>query len=133
MKQGDVATQDEAVILPANFIGQFDHDVSVDSAQGVTGIGFRPSSVIFLANVNTGGGNASIGFGNLTQDKCIMNVNEQTPDAWSRATVSAFVMLGAAAENSFTVTSLDIDGFTVTWSKSGTPTGTARTMFMAFK
>jgi len=31
------------------------------------------------------------------------------------------------------VTSMDIDGFTINWTKSVTPTGTATIMFIAFK
>lgn len=134
MKQGDVTTQDESVILPVNFIGTFSRDNTLaNGTQGVTGIGFRPSSVIFLAVIFSTGA-VSIGFDNNGQHNVILNKHEEAADQWSAQGVFSISMFtGVAGANGADIVSMDVDGFTVTWSKTGSPTGTSSIFFMASK
>jgi len=86
------------------------------------GVGFKPRAVICLAGA--GGGNhhsASIGFGdeNLAEG-CLYHINDSAE--WHTTTV--FIYLGIVAGNSQSavVKTLDADGFTLTWTESGTGT-----------
>jgi hypothetical protein len=127
---GDVTIQDEAVILPSAKVVLFSRDTTVASGtQAITGVGFRPSSVIFLAHQD-GVDEASWGVDDgVTPRSFGDNVGTyQSQGSFSLADIEsgANVYVGR-------VTSFDVDGFTVTWTKQNTPTGTFTCNALCFK
>jgi hypothetical protein len=116
-------------------VGNFQRDVSLaGSNQAVTGLGFKPKAVILLANI-AATARASIGF---THDpsvaNSIYNNHGQTADTWNTDTGNLVHLKQSGTDFATAfLASLDSDGFTVTWTKTGSPTGTATVSYLAFR
>ena len=96
-----------------------------------TGVGFTPKSIIFLGSINgtaTGGAIGLAGSG-ITQDGMTIVVNGALNfGAWANATTACFSINNGAGGTDQTakVKTFDADGFTITWTKNGSPTGTGQ-------
>ena len=134
---GDLTIQDAAKILPETFVSFFQRtNTDADGSQAVTGVGFTPSRVIFFANIaDTGSVSLTVnGFLSASiVSQGVRNLHEETADDWTGTTVSVSMVTTTATENNATLTSFDTDGFTVSWVKAGSPTGTTTIRFMAIK
>lgn len=113
------------------FMGQFTRDISSIGAQAITGVGFTPSKVFFIYHRNS-----EVEFGSGW-----MNSAAQRAHYWDSGTSNYYTTSSSAiaiAINDATTdakaayTSLDSDGFTVTWAKTGSPTGDAYINYIAF-
>ena len=135
MKQGDVTTQDEAVILPSSFSGIFTHDLSSTTPTVITSVGFKPSSIHFMAIEASAVGVFSLGYvdSSLNQttiyDKYVEIANTYTHNN----TGVILSLVGVSTQNAAVVASYDTNGFTLTWTKSGSPTGNVAVKFIAYK
>jgi hypothetical protein len=108
VRQGDTTFQDEAAILPGSFVGGFTRDsVAATGVVAITGVGFR------------------------TNQNCVYEVGS---GVYAHNSTSAFHYEPSSGNHQDgIVTSFDADGFTISWTKTGSPTGNARIKFMAFK
>jgi len=90
-------------------------DVTGDVAY--TGYGFRPLLVFFILSTSTMV--ASIGFANATptHHACIYN----TGAAWNASNDCVRSDNGAGARQQAYLKSMDADGFTLSWTKTGAP------------
>jgi len=88
-----------------------------------TGVGFQPRALIVFGTVMDSFG-ASWGMGDVTLAEMNLRQYNNTPtlDASNRF-ISFEQSLGVTGQEAFLDT-LDADGFTLTWAKIGTPTGT---------
>lgn len=96
-----------------------------------TGVGFKPSSVIAMFY---GPGTSTAGIGVFT-----------TNDAWGwgfngsavayQDSTSTIFSLSPASSQAFNATliSMDNDGFTLKWTKIGSPSGTSQLMFLCYR
>jgi hypothetical protein len=98
--------------------------------QAITGIGFTPSAVIMIANIDTSVVVCSFGFstgasatGGLTFPYSVGTTSESYLAYITISTGNAYCALK----------SFDGDGFTITWARTGNPTGTANLKFLCFK
>lgn len=91
-----------------------------------TSVGFKPKAIIFIAIVDAGP-LSSIGFDDATGHKSILM---QAADTWSYSTAYSIFISGTQKA---IVKSFDSDGFTLTWTKESSPTGTAQIMYLAFR
>ena len=110
------------------------YDVSTASGDvAITGVGFKPSSVIFLAQVpNTA--QVSIGFDTTGVHYSVYNNHGATATFWGKNDSQAITLL--ADGSNYTqgkLKSFDADGFTITWTKTGSPTGMAYIYYLAFR
>ena len=115
--------------------GSFTRDVSTASGtQAVTGVGFKPKAVIFIAGFTTPSGQTSIGFSDGTNHFDAYDNFGVLADTWGVIT-SQCISLVFTGVNSYTgvVSALGSDGFTITWTKGGTPTGTATIGYLALR
>jgi len=121
-------------------IGTFTRDISTaDGTQAVTGVGFQPTHIIFKGNVNAVAGGFSVGFddGTTRSTSGADGSNASTFIAGhSTADISILCrdvagVSGASYEGK--ASSLDSDGFTITWNKINSPTGSLVMYYMAFK
>lgn len=115
-------------------IGTFTRDISTASGnQAITGVGFKPSLVLFIAGVN-GTSRMSIGADNGTT---VGDVGDDYVDLANTyvatATHSIFLASAAAANATAKITTLDSDGFTLAWTKTGAAAGTASITYIAFR
>lgn len=112
-------------------VGSFTRDLSTASGtQAVTGVGFAPKVVKFESGRDGGGGN-EYGLDDGT-----------TSNSWGRTTAaSSFDLFSTqsighgeiGASYTGEITSLDSDGFTITWTKTGSPTGTLTVNYWALR
>lgn len=115
-------------------VGSFTRDISLgDGTQSVTGVGFKPSSVVFFATVN-GDTTASWGFGNSTTGGGYVVGQDHWGDPAQTSNQPIYVLTDSDPSYAYTSTTmtLDSDGFTVTWNVISAPTGTAIIAYMAF-
>lgn len=95
-----------------------------------TGAGFKPTCIICLAGIS-GATECSIGFSDAAVGSFVLGLQATTPNT-SPNGAQLIRLLDATAANDqvATLASYDADGFTLTWTKIGTPTGTATLYFL---
>ncbi|HBC94389.1 MAG TPA: hypothetical protein DCZ10_16190 [Pelotomaculum sp.] len=100
------------------------HDISVAGDQIINGVGFTPRAIIAFACV-AGTSAASMGI-HSGSSYSIVSDHVNIANAWSQGTGTLIELKPVAATIGYaTVKSIDSDGCTLTWEKSGSPTGTA--------
>lgn len=113
-------------------VGTFTRDTTLASGtQAVTGVGFLPKAVIFLANQSTTK-EMSVGIDDGTTNACIY----QTSTAGTfNLTTNSIVDDEASGSASYSgaITTLGADGFTITWTKVGSPSGTLTVYYLALR
>jgi hypothetical protein len=136
------AAEDFAVYDGANWVakggqekikvGSFTRDTSLASGtQAVTGVGFKPSAIQCHSGF---GNNDKVSTGMDDGTTAVSLSRHATPAYWQTSAGSSFRMTtGGADDYAGKVTSFDADGFTITWTKTGSPTGTASLRYMAFR
>ena len=134
MKQGDVTTQGEAVILPVIFSGLTTKDVSTSNDLVITGVGFRPRFVYLLLNIS-GTASASWGVTDVNGvDYTVFWNHEVVANAFSNSgRIGLLITPGVNQNTKVNLTSMDVDGFTLAFAPEGSPTGTAGVLFTCFK
>lgn len=115
-------------------IGLFSRDVSLASGdQSVTGVGFIPK-MIFLLGLGTNGTTDKVNLGIVDSDGNYSVSVLQSGGNWYNFTnrLLNFYYYGDSGKYTYAVLkSLDSDGFTLTWTKVGAPTGTANILYLA--
>lgn len=118
-------------------IGTFTRDTSIASGtQAITGIGFKPSHIIFLSSTAgslPSGAEVSIGFDNGTQRFSIFNFHNATANTWSYDTPPICLYQSASISYTGSIVTLDVSGFTINWTKIGLKTGTTTISYLAFR
>lgn len=121
-----------SVSSTSNFkIGTFTRDLTTASGtQAVTGVGFQATAVIFLLGL-VGADGASVGLSNGTIHSCIYEAG----DRFQANTSNALYYSNSAGSTLYAgvVSAFAADGFTVTWTKTGAPTGTATVTYLALR
>ena len=98
-----------------------------------TGIGFTPNAIIFFANRN---GTAVTSWGYTTgpgNNVCIFDDNGDSAATYAIAVDKCmYGEVGGGGNNQkAALSAFDGDGFTLSWIKTGSPTGTFASMFLA--
>ena len=101
---------------------------TADGTQAVTGVGFAPKAVMFMT-ANQAGLQFSIGFDDISTPKMIYS----TATTYTGNTKSCGVEISAGNSNFGYISATGADGFTITWAKTGSPTGTVNIIYIAFK
>ena len=111
----------------------FGRDISLVGEQIVSSVGFRPRFVLFIATIPGVAGNMSIGFGDLTTHVSLSDYHNRVANAYD-IVASEICFYGATGIYARAVISaFSENGFTLTWTKSGTPTGNANINAVCFK
>lgn len=114
--------------------GTFTRDISLASGtQSITGIGFKPESISFKSIIN---GNVfySDGYDTITDKTVIFKDSPITnPNTLQFATSRSIIIRTTGTPDQYlgNVQSFDNDGFTITWTKQNSPTGTATIIYKA--
>lgn len=104
-------------------------DVSDASGdESFTGVGFTPKVVIAFSALSAATEHAMLGIADSDLANYLLYLNGS---AWE-STVTKFLNLWVSSGNyqEAIIKSMDSDGFTVTWTKTGTPTGASRLNFL---
>lgn len=114
-------------------VGSFTRDTSTASGtQAVTGVGFQPKAIIFLASVSTST-RQSAGFSDGSGEGSLYNAYGLTVGAWNPVGLAIRMLTNGSDIYDGAVSALGSDGFTITWTKSGSPTGTATIYYLALR
>lgn len=102
------------------------HDMSVTGNVATTGVGFKPKALIVIATIHAAQNCFSVGFATDTSEACVALMNRTTPVWTANANVFLYIDRGSSSGTAANavVASIDADGFTLTWSKEGTPVET---------
>lgn len=112
-------------------VSSFSRDISTASgSQAITGVGFTPKAVIFFGAID-GTTITSFGFGNATGEKTVFQ--RGSAGGWFNSTGLTFQVNSTPDQSYATIASLDADGFTLTWTKQNSPTGTATINYLAIR
>lgn len=115
-------------------VGSFTRDMSVATGtQAVTGVGFQPRFIFGIASIAGGGTEMSIGFSNATTNGCAAWGHNVTANSWFRNGPFVVMYQTGAIFYVGSVQSLDSDGFTMSWTKTGAKTGTVTVDYVAFR
>jgi len=113
-------------------LGSTTYDVSTASGtQTITGLAFQPSLVIIFAGI-TNTNTASWGWDNTSSRFCSSNRGTVAQFAFNTDR-SLSLTVSSGNQQVGSVTSFTSDGFVITWTKTGSPTGTATIGYLAFK
>ena len=115
-------------------VGSFTRDTTLAAGtQAVTGVGFMPRTVIFLAAVDATF-RASIGVDDGTTAICLSNLSSVTVGATDYVGNASIALIESAGDNTTgAISAFGNDGFTVTWAKSGAPTSIATICYLALR
>lgn len=109
------------------------HTRLMDAASGdvaYTGYGFLPTALVALANVDSAYG-WSLGF--VGSDGVSYSIFESTAGVMSSYTRLLELRTASGVGQLGILKSYDADGFTITWTKAGSPTGTGYFAVLALK
>jgi hypothetical protein len=129
------ATAPEWGLFGAFKVGSFTRDENtVSGTQAITGVGFTPRAVIFFA-VDAGQSNmASWGFDTLTNHCVILDYTNVTAGRYTYDTGTS-ISVAVSSGNYYAgyVSAFGADGFTITWTRTGSPGGTLVVQYLAIK
>jgi len=124
---------DDQVTLSA--ARKFSRDRTLASGDvSYTGVGFQPTSIIIFGGVD-GTSVASWGMADVNKNNFCISLNASAKIDVSGFTYSLLVMLidAIGTYQQAILKSYDPDGFTLTWTKGGSPTGTAYLTAICFR
>lgn len=117
-------------------LGTFTRDVSQTTDQVITGVGFQPDFIEFMACINENTP-ASIGWDNCQASGhySLYDEDKYADDNYgiSEGSESIVIYTAQYVYGSAHVSAVGADGFTLDWSKQGSPTGTAKIVYKAIK
>ena len=109
----------------------FTRDMALASGtQAVTGVGFEPRFIIMLMTISGAvAGIASWGFSSgLGEDTATWDNHNSTADSYGTGTVFVKGQTSGGVHYAGSLLSFDSDGFTITWTRTGAPTGVLQMM-----
>lgn len=104
-------------------------DISLTTNQAITGIGFTPKAVYLMMTI--GGGSTSASSWGFTDGTTSASKHQDETGKMRVSAELGVIWITSTTINAFcTLSSFDADGFTLAWSKNGSPTGTATMDFI---
>ena len=104
--------------------------------QAISGVGFQPTAVLFLASVG-GAGMASIGFqdsdlaGDSLADRHLMVNDEWDVNVYNAKAIE--IVLASSVNYEGYISAYSSDGFTLTWAVRNSPSGTVKVRALCFR
>ena len=115
-------------------VGTFTYaTATATGTQAITGLGFKPVSIHVYANQANVAGRFSIGFALGTNEFSMRDSHEATADAFYPIATYIIAMGGSTNRTHAVINSMDTDGFTLGWTKNGSPTGDGTIQYLAFR
>lgn len=112
-------------------VGTFTYDLTTASGNTVvTGVGFQPKAILALAVVGATSKASFFGMSDGTSQGCIMDENPVASGTYDQNNSLIWILSGAGAYQIGSCTTFGSDGFTINWTKTGSPTGTARIYYL---
>lgn len=118
------------------YAGSFTRDLSLStSVVTITGVGFQPKALVLLSSGDTAMKLSSVGFADegIGTSGMYWDLTNARSTFISTPVVIAPVSITSGNYVLGTPSAYTSDGFTFTWVKVGSPTGTGRVTFLAFR
>ena len=114
------------------YLGSFSRTMSASSGDvSYTGVGFKPSVIIFLSvYINT---SSSIGFDDGSSSVVVLDYNYSGNPHTIESNKSVWLWPASGNHQLMRIKTMDADGFTGTWTKTGSPTGTGTVYYLAMR
>lgn len=113
-------------------VGSITRDLTaVTGSVATTGLGFQPKAIVFLSNVS----NTelwSVGFTDGTSSGAVF-WNGVANQIANDGTYTIVLRTASTPADQIATVAFDADGFTLSWTKRSTPTGTAQIYYFALK
>jgi len=116
--------------------GTFTRDMTASSGDvSYTGVGFKPSALIFFGGINATTIISMIGCSMATRRYVMSDYHGGIADTFAvQSALSIMLAEGSSQLQTALIKTYDSDGFTLTWTKTGTPSaGTATMFYVAFR
>ena len=114
-------------------IGATSKDISNTDDLVISTVGFQPKAVVFLANQDSTT-KASVGIDTQIASLAIANGHGYIASAWvPAADASIFAVETGTDTMKGRISAFAAGGFTLSWTKAGTPTGTIAIYYLAFR
>jgi len=97
---------------------------------GYTGVGFKPTSIVCFWNVD---GTTIGGWGVADSAKANMMLYKDATNFYTKTSNLVYYNPTGGDVQSAIVKSFDADGFTLTWTKASSPTGTIALIFLCYR
>ena len=115
-------------------VGAFTRDLTLAAGtQAVTGVGFAPQAIFFMASVGGVPGRTSWGISDGTTSRALFDHHPTYADSFNLTAIPIYLVESPGVDSYGALSSFDSDGFTISWTKAGSPTGTATIFYIAFK
>lgn len=130
-----ITVDDLGIALSLYKSGSLTRDMTVASGNvAYTGVGFKPKAIIFIAgDPTTAANNASVGFDDGATPASLANLNVVGAGQFFTPAFSVYLLQAGSTLQTAVVLSFDADGFTLTWTKTGSPTGTMTVRYLALR
>lgn len=116
---------------PYGKMGTFTRDMTLDTGDvDYTSVGFTPTNIIFIASIPGAASIGSIGFDDGTSH--YVAYVDTIPAYYMTTLFSIAIFSGAADSQAAKIKNFLSNGFTLTWTKGNSPTGTATVYYIAF-
>jgi len=131
---GDLASGVGA--LSSQYVSFTRNAASGAGTQAVSGVGFQPTAVLFLASIG-GAGMASVGFedsgreGDSLADRHLISADNFDVEVWNGDPIN--MVYASTVNYGANISSYDSDGFTLTWATRGSPSGTVKLRALCLK
>ena len=126
------ASRLKTYIGPLVKTGSFTRDTTASGSTQAIDTGFAVKAVIFFMTQDEGAGEMSMGLDDGTTPVTIGDVYNATNNAYGVFTDRSIRDVHSSGNTyNGSVTTLASDGFTVTWTKAGSPTGTITVIYLA--
>lgn len=115
--------------------GKTTHDLSVTGAQVISGIGFQPTAV-FCFSFRESGTQGGFGIDDMSANSSCLVTPRSDGTAGYVVMISGAAVYITTANNVYAyaaITAFGADGWTWTWTKNGSPTGTVDIIYLAIK
>ena len=115
-------------------VGSFTRDISlVSGTQVVSGLSITPKFFVFFATISNQAGATSMGLSSVTTDVSVRDNHNVAANAWGAVNAASIsISLGGGNEYDGQVSAVASGEFTITWTKTGAPTGTLNIQYLAF-
>lgn len=125
------ASKNLVSVYPTVFIGGLTRVANAtNSSVSYTGVGFKPSAIYFMTDLATGG--TGHGFSNGTAQRA--TTSESGVSVGTITTGCCYYTAGAGTQTLIgNLTSMDADGFTISWAHVGLGASTIVISYMAFR
>lgn len=123
----------QAIGTPRNKLLAFTRDLSLAGGDvSYTGLGFKPTAIIVLCAMDSSTRGMSIGMSDYAGS--MSEIDKEADGNYYASINRVLINFSSAGNYQFAaVKSYDSDGFTLTWTKGGSPTGTISAWALCFK